>query len=72
MGVVTLGDFRKALLLNKNFNLVLKKFINKNFKYLNENFTKEEAFKILNKNSMIVDIPILNKNKENYINFIKV
>ena len=64
LGVVTLGDFRKALLLNKNFNLVIKKLMNKNFKYLNENFTKEEAFKILNKNSMIVDIPILNKNKK--------
>lgn len=61
IGVFTMGDFRRAVFFGLDLNDKISLIINKNFKYLSEDFSKNKAKKIFIENNSILDIPILNK-----------
>ena len=63
-GIFTMGDFRRAVLKGLDINSEISTLVNSNFIYLTENFSKDQAKKIFNSNSLIVDIPVLNKKSE--------
>jgi len=62
IGVVTDGDFRRSILNEVNLDLPIQNIINKNYKFLIEGYSLEEAKELFLK-STIRHIPILNKNK---------
>lgn len=63
IGVFTEGDFRKVVLKGLDINKPVKNFINKGYKFLNENYDKKKVINILKKNEKIHVLPVLNKDK---------
>ena len=61
-GIFTLGDFRTAVFNGLDINDEISLVINKNFKYLFDGYLKKDAREIFIKNSLILDLPILDKN----------
>ena len=61
IGVFTLGDFRRAVFFGLDVDDKISLIINKDFIYLFEGFSKNEAIKKFIENDLILDIPILNK-----------
>jgi CBS domain-containing protein len=64
IGIFTMGDFRRAVLKGLDINSEISTLVNSNFIYLTENFSKDQAKNIFNSNSLIIDIPVLNKKSE--------
>lgn len=60
-GTFTIGDFRRGILKNIDINKKISCLMNKNFYYLDEDFTKEDAKKIFISDRVILEIPILDK-----------
>lgn len=61
IGLFTIGDFRRAVLKGLDINQDLSMVVNKDYIYLKESYSIEEAKKIFIKNELILDIPIVNK-----------
>ena len=61
LGIFTLGDFRTAVFNGLDINDEISLVINKNFKYLFDGYLKEDAREMFIKNSLILDLPILDK-----------
>ena len=55
-------DFRTAVFNGLDINDEISLVINKNFKYLFDGYLKEDAREMFIKNSLILDLPILDKN----------
>ena len=58
VGVLSDGDFRRAVLDGINLNNLVEKIINKKFKYIEKNYTKEEVTEIFS-GDMGRHIPVL-------------
>ena len=69
-GIFTMGDFRRAVFKGLDINSKISTLVNRNFIYLNKNFSKDKAKEIFNNNSLILDLPILN-NKFELVKIIK-
>jgi dTDP-glucose pyrophosphorylase/CBS domain-containing protein len=63
-GIFTMGDFRRAVFKGLDINSKISTLVNTNFMYLIKNFSKDKAKEIFNTNSLILNIPILNKKFE--------
>lgn len=63
-GIFSMGDFRRAVLNGLDINKEISTVINKNFKYLNHGYSKNDAKEIFERNILISEIPILNKKSE--------
>jgi dTDP-glucose pyrophosphorylase len=63
-GIFTMGDFRRAVFKGLDINSKISTLVNTNFIYLTKNFSKNKAKEIFNNNSLILDLPILNKKSE--------
>lgn len=63
IGIFTEGDFRKAVLNGIDINKPVKNFINKNYKFLNKNYSKKKVINIFKKNKKIHVLPVLNDDK---------
>jgi dTDP-glucose pyrophosphorylase len=61
IGTFTMGDFRRAVFDGLDINSEISSLINSNFKYLDENFSRKQAREMFINNSLILDIPVLNK-----------
>jgi dTDP-glucose pyrophosphorylase len=64
VGVFTLGDFQRAVFLGLDIDEKISSIINKNFEYLIEGFSKNDAKKIFLNNELVEEIPVLNKKFE--------
>lgn len=62
VGTFTTGDFRRVVFFGLDIEEKISSVINKNFIYLTEGFSKDEAKKLFTINDLILDIPVLNKN----------
>jgi dTDP-glucose pyrophosphorylase len=62
IGMFTVGDFRRAVLDGLDIQDDLILLVNKDFQYLVEGYSEQDPRDIFNKNPLILDIPILNKN----------
>ena len=60
-GIFTMGDFRRAVFFGLDIENKISSIINKNYKYLIEGFSKQDANKIFMNDELILDIPILNQ-----------
>ena len=63
-GIFSVGDFRRAVFKGLDINNEISLVINKKFKYLVEGYSKNEAKKIFIRNSLIQEVPVLDKNFE--------
>ncbi len=61
-GIFSIGDFRRAVFNGLDINNEVSLLINKDFKYLIDGFTETEAKEIFFRNSLILEVPVLNKN----------
>lgn len=62
LGIFTMGDFRRVALFGLDIEEKISSIINKNFIYLMDDFSNNEAKKLFTNNNLILDIPVLNKN----------
>ena len=60
-GIFSLGDFRRAVFNGLDINNNLSKVINKEFKYVIDGCSKTEIREIFIRNSLIHDLPVLDK-----------
>ena len=63
IGTVTDGDIRRGLLRNISLNVPITEVMQKNFIYLNEDTSKDEAIKVL-RHKNLRQIPVLDINKK--------
>jgi dTDP-glucose pyrophosphorylase len=63
-GVLTFGDFRKAMITNVDFNSGVKFLMNTNFKFCTTNDKNDIIENIFKLNPLLLDLPILDKNKK--------
>ncbi len=64
VGLFTIGDFRRAVLKGLDINSDLLKVVNTDFIYLEEHYSEERARSIFRDNNLILDIPILNSDRQ--------
>lgn len=62
IGMFTVGDFRRAVLDGLDIQDDLILLVNRNFLYLNEGHSEQDVRDIFNKNLLVLDLPVLNKN----------
>ena len=62
IGMFTVGDFRRAVFDGLDIQDDLILLANKDFLYLLEGHSEQDVRDIFNKNSLVLDLPILNKN----------
>ena len=62
LGVMTDGDFRRAVLDGMNLDSSVENIINKEFTYLSPSYSKDDVKEIF-KNSIVKHIPVLEDNK---------
>lgn len=60
-GIFTMGDFRRVVFFGLDIDNKVDSIINKNFEFLINGFSKNEAKKIFDNNELIYEIPVLNK-----------
>ena len=62
LGIFTMGDFRRAIFFGLDLDTKISSIINKNFEYLMDGFSKNDAIQKFMKNHLIMEIPVLDKN----------
>lgn len=62
IGIVTDGDIRRALLRGLNLNLKIKKIMTRNYTFLLNPASKEDALRLM-KNKTLKQIPLIDNNK---------
>lgn len=63
-GVLTFGDFRKAMISSVDFNSSVKNLMNVNFKFCSVNDKSNIFEDSFNMNPLLLDLPILDNNKK--------
>jgi len=63
-GVFTMGDFRRAVLNGLDINNEILSIINRDYKYVDTNYTQQELREIFLNNPMIIDVPVLDTQKK--------
>lgn len=61
LGIFTMGDFRRAIFFGLDLEIKISSIINKNFEYLMDGFSKNDAKQKFIKNNLIMEIPVLDK-----------